>query len=353
MSVISASLYGEPLAGLSPSQWFERAALLYPLAPGYQRRQLKHLLSTNTGDTTAKRHLGYLARACLLINRHQTPQQTLSQLTLHPLYQRAAETLARVIFNYQQYDALEPSHLPYPPLSASVLPATLVRALLTWPEDDTRLVQAIQALQQRPRLAETLCLYATSYTQQRHAVPLKTALLLIGPQRSRELTLLAHLESTLFCQQFPLRHALLERRRLLSHVIQSLALRSNVQLPCRAELLSSLMLVDAWRHPRWTNAADWQEDPRHPINNINRWLYSPTPLHTSLAARLCQYWQLPSSLYELFCGNHKTPLSAIKDASVAAVSLANSAQPNQIPEWLAPIITELNYHSPLTRSLRP
>lgn len=380
MCATSANLYDNPLDSLNAAQWFERAAPLYPLAATYQRQQYKRLLAIADGDTASKRHLGHLARACCLIARQPALwQSALSKLALTFPYQSAAEALARVIYNYQHYDPelIEPEELPFKSASATALPAALVRALLTWPDDDKRLRQALHALEKRPLLADTLCRYATSYTEQGHTLPLKSSLLLIGPQRSRELVLLAHLESAVLSHDFPLRSAILERQRLLGHVIHYLADDCQIALPCRAELISCLLIADAWRHPRWSNASRWQRDPRQPLTSLNHWLYSPRPLTTSLAARLCRYWQLPPELQTLFSsqrlsnGDATTQTEALIGAAIAAVSLASSVSPSvdtslnaclrligytaqeQFFTHVQQIACKVGYFTPCSQELRP
>lgn len=315
---------------------FEHGARLLPLANAYRRQQLSLMHSGN--------HPAYLsqyAKACLLVARKMEqgyhPEQVIARLSRHPGYHQAAEIIARAYLNQQvieQYElAIEQAEesasdelLPKLKLPFAIhddskpMPASLVRGLLKWPEQDSLLGKIIAMLEQQPALSEAICRYATAYTPQGKTLGLKQSLLLTGPERSRELLLLSHFESNLSRPQFPLRRGVLARRQLIAHVMHRLCEQYQVQLPCRVELLSWLVVYDAWRHPSWTGQRQWRRNGQIKPWQLGRWLHTSKPYSHRVAARLCQYWQLDKKLLKLLNLNAiNNPAQAILALSIASI----------------------------------
>lgn len=344
---------------------FVHSAQLYPLAANYLQAQLKELLGQARHS-----HLNTLARCCVLLSQQARSNQdmwsVLARLARHSHFKQAAEYIAQALVN-QQYLQIKRAQLT--PLQGSQrlaelqswqlpfalqddikpVPATLMRALLKWPDNDQLFLQALKILQQQPALTNLLCRYATAYTPQGKQLGLKPSLLLLGPQRSRELVLLAHFASSLSKPVFPLRATLLKRRALIQHSLQQLAQRCAVALPCRAELIAYLLIYDAWRNPHWTTAYKLNDKTQQPWV-VSSWLdgKSGTTEHR-VALRLCQYWRLPKQLTLAIQRRHPDPkvnaLIAVSVSSVFAISDAGNIHganaDNHLPRLLSDWLNQL------------
>lgn len=291
---------------------FVHSAQLYPLAPKYLQAQLRELLGNARHS-----HLNTLARCCVLLSQQshsgQDIRSVLARLARHPHFKHAAECIAQALLNQQYLHTrrariaslkgsdrltdMQSWRLPFARQDdIKPVPATLMRALLKWPYNDKLFPQALKILQQQPALTNLLCRHATTYTPQGKQLELKPSLLLLGPQRSRELVLLAHFESNLSKPVFPLRAILLKRRALIQQSLQQLAQTFSVALPCRAELIAYLLIYDAWRNPRWTTAYKLSDRTQQPWV-VSSWLDGkPATTEHRVALRLCQYWRLPDQL---------------------------------------------------------
>ncbi|RUO32056.1 hypothetical protein CWE12_03450 [Aliidiomarina sedimenti] len=333
---------------------FEHCACLVPLASPYKRQQIQWLKQGRQ-----QQQLSHLAKACLLMAKKAEqgfhPEQVLARLARHTQYQFAAEFIARAYLNDQygdEYsaaceasedeDELPPLQLPYS-LTDDVkpMPASLVRALINWPQKDALFKQVVAMLEQQSALSQLLCRYATAYTPQGHVLGLKQSLLLTGPQRSRELVLLSHFESSLTRPQFPLRKSLLTRRQLITQMLFMFEEQQQIEFPCRVELLSWLVVYDAWRNPAWTGHRHWRRDSGAKPWRLQRWLRSSRTYTHRVATRLCQYWQLPSALPGLLLTEKPTnSLQAALALSIASV------------EWLE-LLADQSSHQSLVRELQP
>ncbi|MCC5879429.1 MAG: hypothetical protein JJU03_06020 [Idiomarina sp.] len=342
----AADGYPLALAGLQGIEYaaalLTHSARLYPFAPAYLQAQLSEL-----SGPCRRSKLNHLALSCLLLAQHQQagkdPQQTLAVLANHPDYRHAAEFIARALINnrylQQQRHAnglLHPADaaadlyswkLPFAlPNNIRPVPASLMRALLQWPDNDKLFNQALGMLQRQPALASLVCRYATAYTPQGKQLELKPSLLLLGPQRSRELVLLAHFESNLSKPVFPLRATLLKRRTLIQHALHRLAQTFAVALPGRAELIAWLVVYDAWRSPRWTSRAQLHSDSQQPPWRVAGWLGNTSPADHRVALRLCQYWRMPQALSDALRLEHPDPsVNALIALSISAVSVIDNA----------------------------
>ena len=309
---------------------FFHCARLYPLAPAYTRQQLAALQHNH------QQQLNYLARACQYFARQRvkgrSPDYILARLVNHPALTVAAELITQALLNLQVLAQVRerPHHkraalveLPFP-LLAEHRPTQpgLLRALLRWPDNDGLLPSILATLAKQPVLSLTLRRYATNYTKQQKLLELKPALLLLGPQRSRELVLLAQFETLLLQPVFPLKPDLLQRHQLIHHMLALLAARFNVSLPARSELLAYLLIYDAWRSPEWLIAGAWSVSDNFPVYRVEHWLHTAQPHHHRVAARLCDYWQLPKETCSLLTLNAQdTRLNAIVGLSIAAVDV--------------------------------
>lgn len=269
--------------------------------------------------------LGPLARCCLVIanktTQGRTLEHTLARLAQRPAYALCAELLSRALLHKREPQQWTPPSTPNP------LPAKLLRALLHWPEQPGLLERVLYILAQQPALSQTLCQQATAYTPQGKQLALKQSLLLLGPQRSRELLLLSHFESSLTQPYFPLRRALLQRRRLINQMLFLLQSTYGVQLPCRIELLTYLLIYDAWRNPTWCTAAHWNSNPSEPVYSLNAWLAGSRPLQARTASRLVQYWQLDEGILPLLNNNTATtPAQSALQLAIAATTTCSEAQ---------------------------
>jgi hypothetical protein len=306
-------------ADLAPFSGIELALRLFVLAAAqanfslpYTRQQFNSMQQTRSGV------LGPLARCCLLAGKRNlegsTTEQTLARLAQRPAYSACAELLARAWLHQHNEEIWSP------PPPANPLPAKLLRALLHWPEQPGLLERVLHILSHQPALSNTLCQQATAYTPQGKQLALKQSLLLLGPQRSREMLLLSHFESSLTQPYFPLRSALLQRRRLLNQVLLQLQSRFSLHLPCRIELLTYLLIYEAWRNPVWCTANRWQTNPAAPVFSLNHWLPGPRPLQGRTAGRLVQYWQLDDGIQSLL-----KPVTQPQSMPQAALQLAIAA----------------------------
>lgn len=314
---------------------FVHSAQLYPFAAKYLQTQLTELLGQSRHS-----HLNSLARSCALLGKQrqagQAPHAVLARFARHHHFKYPGEYIARALINQQYLHAkraeaaslegadmlheVQSWRLPFT-LHTDIkpVPATLMRALLKWPENDRLFAQALSILQQQPALTQRLCRYATTYTPQGKQLALKPSLLLLGPQRSRELVLLAHFETNLSKPVFPLRTSLLKRCTLIQQCLHQLAQTFSVPLPCRAELIAYLLVYDAWRNPRWTTASKLSDNPQQPWV-VSSWLggKSATSEHR-VALRLCQYWRLPEKLSLAIQRRHPDPkMNALVALSVTS-----------------------------------
>lgn len=306
-----ASLHGLQLS----LTLFVLAALQGNFAQPYSRQQFRSMQAAQSSA------LGPLARCCLLIAKKNAQgshsEQTLARLAQRPAYTACAELISRALL-HQRDNQLWPK-----PKSANPLPAKLLRALLHWPDKPGLLERVLQILSHQPALSNTLCQQATAYTPQGRQLALKQSLLLLGPQRSRELLLLSHFESSLTQPYFPLRSALLQRRRLINQVLLQLQSTLDLELPCRIELLTYLLIYDAWRNPTWCVATRWKENTKAPVYNLNRWLPSARPLQGRTASRLIHYWQLPADIQPLIsASSSSTPPAAALQLAIGAADPA-------------------------------
>ena len=317
---------------------FIHSARLYPFAPSYLQAQLTELLGQRRQS-----QLNTLARCCALLgkqrhNKHQITA-TLARFAHHHHFKQAAEYISRALIN-QQYlreqrqrppamdEAETEWQLPFV-LHDDIkpVPATLMRALLKWPQNDKLFEQALHTLQQQPALTNLLCRYATAHTPQGRQLELKPSLLLLGPERSRELVLLAHFESNLSKPIFPLRATLLKRRTLIQQSLHQLASAFSVRLPCRAELIAYLLVYDAWRSPRWTTATKLVDTRSQPWR-VNSWIGAREgAADHRIGLRLCHYWRMPQDLSLAIQLQHPdakvNAIIALSIASVAALSASS------------------------------
>lgn len=313
---------------------FYHCARLYPLPPAYARQQLIALGENRHAE------LNHLARSCqYYVRKHvhqharqhgQSDADILARLARRKVLAKPAELIARALLNLTVLDAVRQQPdpdtevtLPYP-LIAEQRPAqpSLLRALLHWPDNDRLFRRVLTNLTSQPALSQTLCRYATAYTPQGKLLDLKHALLLLGPQRSRELVLLAHFESSLIQPVFPLKADILQRYRLIQHVLNRLSTQFSIELPVRCELLAYLLIYDAWRSPEWVTTTRWQTDSKISICRVDHWLKVSRPHQHRIAKRLCQYWRLPGSVaFALDMQTKDAKLNALVGLSVAAVQV--------------------------------
>ncbi|RUO25394.1 hypothetical protein CWE09_01265 [Aliidiomarina minuta] len=295
------SLQETKLTEVEPDLWpfclFLLAARQRYLAPSYVRKQIKAMQQSDQLKP------GFLAQSCLIIHKRQQlgicPTITLAKLARRASLRDSAELIARALLNQQQTQSW--------PATGNItpLPAKLLRALLRWPEQTGLLERVLEILHSQPRLSTQLCAQATLFTEQTKTLSLKPALLLLGPERSRELLLLSHFETSLTHPYFPLRESLLERRRLMNEVLLKLQQQFDWQFPCRIELLTYLLIYDCWRHSKWTTQSTWTVDSRYPVTSINHWLLTKRPLKGHWAKRLVRYWQLPLQINNLLVPESK------------------------------------------------
>lgn len=309
------------LAEIEPELWpyclFLLAARQRYLAPSYLRKQLQAM------QQPKKVRPGLLAQSCLFIHKQRqrgvSPTESIATLARRSSFRDASELIARALLNQQ--------HTQSWPTSSNItpLPAKLLRALLRWPDRTGLLERVLDILNSQPRLSKQLCEQATLFTEQTKTLSLKSALLLLGPERSRELLLLSHFETSLTHPYFPLRESLLERRRLMNEVLLQLQQQFDWQFPCRIELLTYLLIYDCWRHSKWTNNSTWAVDPRYPITDMNHWLITKRPLKGHWATRLIRYWQLSPAINPLLTAE-KQKLTQQKAALQLAIASVHCAE---------------------------
>lgn len=335
------------LHGLNQRPWqyalFSHAARLYPFAAAYLHHQIEALVNQDT------KQLHTLAKCCqyLAAFRHDPAQlhQALRRLHSRAVFSQAVEYISRAFINDRALRVLRQAlvnhpdaatldsaelvrewQLPYPiQRHTQPVPASLMLALLQWPQHDNLLPKVISRIQALPALSDALSRQATLYTPQGKTLDVKSALLLLGPQRSRELVLLAHFETSLIQPVFPLRQDLLERRRLIVQCLYLFEQRYGVVWPVRRELLGYLLIYDAWRAPAWAKAVSWQPSRQRNLCTLDSWLgFAPRHQHR-VASRLVKYWQLPAELSKLMRLQHSDKqLNAALALSIASVSVLNA-----------------------------
>lgn len=309
---------------------FFHCARLYPLSPTYIRQQLNALTFNQHHE------LNHLARACQYFARQRSKghsdHEILRRMTHSPVFDNSAELIARALLNLQvlakvreqpRYKRPSEVTLPYP-LFAAPRPTQpgLLRALLRWPDNDVLLQRVLAALSSQPSVSLAFRRYATNYTQQQKLLDLKASLLLLGPQRSREIVLLAHFETSLVQPGFPLKPDLMQRYQLIRHMLALLSARFDAILPVRPDLLAYLLIYDAWRAPEWLVAGAWTPAVNFPVYRVDYWLQCERPHQHRVAKRLCDYWRLPKQLGPLLTLESDNPaLNHIVALSIAAVDV--------------------------------
>lgn len=250
--------------------------------------------------------------------------QIFSRFSRYPLLQQGMEILAQVMLPFLQEQA-EPIVKKLRPF-----PRKLLIAIRDWPENDILLPKIITALEQQEQLQQRIRVQATAFTEQHRLLSVKQALLLLGPEASRELMLITHFEAHLTYVYMPLRQDFLERRRLLAFSLKKLAERLEIVLPCHADLLSYLLVIDAWYHPElsqqlyWCypsaqNSAHMQASPPTTLRSNSKdqqqklpdtlahWQPIQQPFKPLRALKLIDYWQLPPILEALLTAATSDP----------------------------------------------
>lgn len=235
------------------------------------------------------------------------------------------------------------------------LPRKLLQAIRHWPLNDEVFPKVVSALEQQPFLKLRIQEQATERTQQRRLLSVKQALLLLGPEASRELLLITHFEAHLTHLYIPLRQELLHRRALLSQCLQLLCEHFAIHLPCHADLLSYLLVYDCWYHPNLSTQLRWGYalSTKAPESTA-AWQPLQRPLAPLRALKLVDYWQLPTSLVSLINKpTHSTdPLSiCVRLAHIATAlisdhgaELPRSWQPQVNPLLKAIGLSWSNFH---------
>ncbi len=207
---------------------------------------------------------------------------------------QGTELLAEVLWHQQQFLEASTQRAIRP------LPRKLLHAIRGWPYNDELLPKVVEALEQQSLLQQRIREQATERTEQRHLLSVKQALLLLGPEASRELILITHFEAHLTHPYIPLRQELLHRRALLSQCLQLLCDRVGVTLPCHADLLCYLWLYDCWYHPELSTQARWRYQTSYTLpDTISSWQPLQQKLVPLRALKLIEYWQLSATLVPL------------------------------------------------------
>lgn len=205
------------------------------------------------------------------------------------------DLLAEVLWHQEQFDAANTHQTKLRPL-----PRKLLHAIRGWPYNDELLPKVVEALEKQTLLQQRIREQATELTKQRHLLSVKQALLLLGPEASRELILITHFEAHLTHPYIPLRQSLLHRRALLSQCLLLLCEQVKVSLPCHVDLLCYLWIYDCWYHPELSTQLRWKyQTSLVAPETITAWQPLQQPLLPTRALKLVDYWQLPSSLVPL------------------------------------------------------
>src|SRR5690554_142813 len=204
------------------------------------------------------------------------------------------DLLAEVLWYQEQFLEANTHHKLRP------LPRKLLHAIRGWPYNDDLLPKVVQALEKQALLQQRIREQATELTEQHRLISVKQALLLLGPEASRELILITHFEAHLTHPYIPLRQELLHRRALLSQCLQLLCDHVAISLPCHADLLCYLWLYDCWYHPELSTQLRWnyQSSDRLP-DTLAMWQPLKQKLLPQRALKLVDYWQLPATLIPL------------------------------------------------------
>lgn len=240
----------------------------------------------------------------LLYCAHIIAKQRLQGVPLHSVMARlrkqsemasGCELIAQVLL--QQMDSAEQTAHRR---RLRPLPRAFLQAVRDWPENEALLIKVIQVLEQHPVLQQRLRQQATLHTAQRRLLPLKQALLLLGPEASRELILITHFETHLTAPEFPLRAEVLKRRELLTHCFQTLTNETKVSTPCHPDLMSFFWVYDVWFHASATTQTVWQQPTtEHFPDTVAGWLASMKGDSHERALKLLDYWQMPTELADL------------------------------------------------------
>lgn len=271
----------------------------------------------------------------------QSLGRALAKLTRYRNLSDGLELVSQLIHYQLQFIEAKPEKTVRP------LPRKLLVAIRNWPDNDEVFPKVIQALENHPSLSVRLREQATAQTQQHHLLGLKQSLLWLGPERSRELILISHLETHLSWPYFPMREHLLVMRTMLSRLIEAFQNLLSVELPCHPDLLSYLWIYDCWYHPHWTTQVYWAgivKKSAPPLQPLDWQSFNyDAPLQRS--AKLSEYWRLPPRLNRLLeTSKGKSRFVSVCQLATMATSIAYESggeAPNAWKNVLSEHLTKL------------
>ncbi|RUO44374.1 hypothetical protein CWE15_04150 [Aliidiomarina taiwanensis] len=335
---------GEQAQGPQPSVTLQLLLIAWagrhkPLVTAYLHKLMLQALvqqrPTQTGQILPSQVL-YCAGVIAKQRYEGTPLRTIfAQLREQSTQAEGRELIAQVL----RQQATPTQDAP-PPLRLKPLPQRFLQAVRDWPDNELLLDKVIHVVNQHPILQQRLCHQATLHTQQRRLLTTKQALLLLGPEASRELLLTSHFEAHLTAPRFPLRRHILQRRSQLAGCLQGLCRSASIQLPCTPELLSYLWVYDLWFHGAFTTQLAWQPPAGEQApSRVALWVPWLQNVSSARALKLIDYWQMPTELAEILMGTHTNQalLACIQLAHVGSILVSDYG--NDLPHAWQPQLT--------------
>lgn len=269
----------------------------------------------------------------------QDLHKTFFRLAHYRHIRQGMELLAEVLWHQTQFLEVG-THQKLRPL-----PRKLLQAIRDWPYNDALFPRVVQALERHTFLQQRICEQATKLTEQHRLLSVKQALLLLGPEASRELILITHFETHLTHPYIPLRQELLQRRALLSQCLQLLCDQIDVSLPCHADLISYLWIYDCWYQPELSTQLRWNYQPHKQIpDSVDKWQTLQQNFGAHRALKLVEYWQLPATLVPLLRMHHSLTNRLLVCSRLAhiATSLISDYGAVLPPAWSEQVASLLN-----------
>lgn len=297
---------GANTQGILPAATFELLLIAWAAHYRYLSKRYTQLLLSQSIMNRArslqqqdKRPLSQLIRCAQVIAddawQGKDLRSIFTRLVRYRNVAQGVELLAEVLWYQEQFAAANTHQTKLRPL-----PRKLLHAIRGWPYNDELLPRVVEALEKQTLLQQRLREQATELTKQRRLLSVKQALLLLGPEASRELILITHFEAHLTHPYIPLRQALLHRRALLAQCLLLLCDQVKVSLPCHVDLLCYLWIYDCWYHPELSTQLRWKyQTSLIAPEAITTWQPLQQQLEPVRALKLVDYWQLPSSLVPL------------------------------------------------------
>lgn len=182
-------------------------------------------------------------------------------------------------------------------------PRPLLAELKNFQAGTTGITRLLNHLQQRPNLATAIVTAAgdmPSVVVGNKPLPLKQALLWLGPQRTATCIANASMRHQLTRTQFPNLPALSQRTRLFSDLLQTASRRLQLRLPVPAPLLGYVWCAGLFLSKQLQQQPEWPEVKEVSGWHCANWFGQSNPHpYQKVSQQLAKRWQLSEQLMPL------------------------------------------------------